>query len=128
MNRLRATCGFSQLARCPQVHARLLGVNLGAESSQYRHAVSPDSTLCPGERPEDGREPGAPSKIDKHEGSEGRSCRSTRRTVFFSDVQQLLDLGNDAPGFVLDLYGEHPLDLLLFLGIQGLLDFADLRF
>src|ERR1035438_5283311 len=56
------------------------------------------------------------------------ALRSARRLVLSSDVQQLLDLGNDTPGFVLDLDGEHPLDLLLFLGIQSLLDFADLRF
>jgi hypothetical protein len=61
-------------------------------------------------------------------GSEGRSCRSGWSLVLSSDVQQLLDLGNDAPGFVLDLDREHPLDLFLFRGIQSLLDFADLRF
>src|SRR5208282_1643979 len=46
--------------------------------------------------------------------------------VLFSDVQQLLDLGNDAPGFVLDLDREHAFDLLL--GIQSLPDFTDLLF
>jgi hypothetical protein len=42
--------------------------------------------------------------------------------VFSAEVQQLLDLGNDIPGFVLDLERERPLDL--FLGIQSLLDFV----
>jgi hypothetical protein len=45
--------------------------------------------------------------------------------VFSAEVQQLLDLGNDIPGFVLDLERERPLDL--FLGIQSLLDFVNLR-
>lgn len=43
---------------------------------------------------------------------------------FSSDVYQFLNLGDDDPGLVLDLDREPALDL--FLGIEGLPDFADL--